>query len=405
MVAAARRTTQALTRLQAVIRAPDPADARVVRSGAVPDDLATGELRWLSLTEEEDAAVRSAADVIPLDVTLEHVRERALKALLWRFVCEAHIDRRTNHVRSFVSAHARQPEPRQIIFTVLHLDVREPFEVASTEFLPLGESTIPAHGDFASEPHVGGLARVVESGTDPGRIVERARRVAEHSIRIVRTGLRQVADDRQRRFRIGDRYAFSTSEVAGWRIADDAAWEIGMTAATGAQTAEQHVAGLTATPRNKLERHAHIALRWTDRATLATEPLVRVLFLFFALEALVGDRADEEKARRVAFRRAMLDHATRGGFRNPHITYWLYDEVRSAAVHGGEPLELTSRQVSGFDSDVHDAVEQMLEFGASIGATRHRQVLRALDTHPDVPDLVAWLRRTDRRRRWTDFTP
>lgn len=78
-----------------------------------------------------------------------------------------------------------------------------------------------------------------------------------------------------------------------------------------------------------------------EQAWLATDPLNRLLYLFFALECLLGDTSADEKAGLIALRRAVLSTAMGKGFVHPSTTYWLYDKVRSAAVRGSEPLEVS----------------------------------------------------------------
>jgi len=187
-------------------------------------------------------------------------------------------------------------------------------------------------------------------------------------------------------------------------LADDAAWELGVNAEMALQVAAMPAARVAVNARTGVERHAGMAMLWAERSLITPAPLVRLLYLFFALEALVGDRATVEKGRRIAFRRATLDHAIRGGFRNPHITYALYDEVRSAAVHGDRPPEVTERDADELDDDVRAALDQVLEFAASIGETKHAKVMKALDQHQDAPEMVRWLQATDGRAVWGDFS-
>lgn len=403
-------TEKALSQLQAIARAPDRPGARTVGSRAVPDDLRdlAGGVPALALTPDESSAVGTATAALLTDLRFEHLRERRAKELIWRLFCLAHFDRSTNHIPAFVREHARPPEDREVFFTVRHLTISGSFTVSDATFLPLDDPTVPTPGELATEPHVAGVVRVNASGTDPRRTVERARDVADHALRALRLGLRVTVRDaapEQLRFRLGDRFAFRESIFPGWRTADDAAWELTVTPDLGARVNEAPVAALPASPRNDVERRALTALRWSDRAFLAGDPLVRVLYLFFALEAIIGDKAEKEKGRKIAFRRAVLDHATRGGFRNPHITYALYDEVRSAAVHGEEPPTITVRDADSFGIDVRSAINQFLELAAANKATKRAQVLQALDAHPDVPELLDLLRRTDRQGRWTGFTP
>ena len=400
-------TVSALRRLQSTVRAPDPPDAAHGRGGRVPDDLRGNAFQWLELTIDEAVALDSAILAVATDLSLEHLGERAAE-MLWRMVCEAIVERRTDHVGRFLTAHSRDPESLSVFFTIRHLDVRERFNLAGVTFLPLSDPGVPAPDDLLLEPHVGGVARAEALGTNRARIVDRARSNAEHALRVLRVGLPsalKLAASRQFRFRLGERYAFEDSRRAGWQIADDAAWEIGIDASTAAQVASTPMGRLSARPASTVERHAATALRWADRAVLTPDPLVRLLYLFFALEALVGDRAAAEKGRRITFRRAMLDHAITGGFHNPHVTYALYDDVRSAAVHGDDPPEITADEVYALDTDVRSGISEVLEFAASIETSKHSQVIHALDTHPDALGLLDWLQKTDRWDVWSDFEP
>src|SRR5260221_1788361 len=85
-----------------------------------------------------------------------------------------------------------------------------------------------------------------------------------------------------------------------------------------------------------------------NRPLLPPEPLVQLLYLFFALEALLGDKAEGLKAPLLAYRRAILGEAAGHGFTHPSVTFVLYEDVRSAAVHGGEVPEGTDEVVQNF---------------------------------------------------------
>jgi hypothetical protein len=310
-------------------------------------------------------------------------------------------------VTVFVSAHAEEPASHDVLFTLRHLGVREEFRIGDTAFLPPSLSRASALADLLDEPHVAGIVQVAAVGTNPRRIAERARLTAEHALRLLRNGLQTTPGipNRQLRFRLGERFAFTDSPTAGWRRFDDAA----STLTTDAETAELAVAMPAALlpehASTRIEAHANLAVQWADRSIHTSDPLTRILFLFFALEALVGDSAAGEKGRRIAFRRAMLDHASSGGFRDPHITYGLYDEVRSAAVHGSQPLAVTEQDANRFDVDVRLALGQLLEYAASSPHTRHSKVIESLDHHPDAAELVQWLRDTAPGASWDDFTP
>lgn len=79
-------------------------------------------------------------------------------------------------------------------------------------------------------------------------------------------------------------------------------------------------------------------MRWIEQAfVVGDKQLLELLFCFFALEALLGDKSDGLKAHALAFRRALLGSVVRGHFAHPNRLALLYDKVRPAAVHGSEP--------------------------------------------------------------------
>jgi hypothetical protein len=77
---------------------------------------------------------------------------------------------------------------------------------------------------------------------------------------------------------------------------------------------------------------------------------------------------------------------------HPSRTYWLYEKVRSAAVHGSEPPEVSGDDVYRFAWDVREALDDYLRYGQDHGFMRQSQLVEALDHHPDRPRLIEWLR-------------
>src|SRR5262249_32198551 len=133
------------------------------------------------------------------------------------------------------------------------------------------------------------------------------------------------------------------------------------------------------------------------------EPVTRLLFHFFGLEALLTERSVGRKARLLAWRRVMLSHATKGGFAHPAPVYWLYEKVRSNAVHGSEPVEAPERDVALFESDARAALNEYLTFAHERDLARRVDVLRALDSHSDSDALLDRLREID--TGWERFEP
>jgi hypothetical protein len=73
------------------------------------------------------------------------------------------------------------------------------------------------------------------------------------------------------------------------------------------------------------------------------------------------------------------------GFTHPSRAYRLYEKVRSAAVHGSEPPDVSEADVHLFAGDVRVAIEEYLRYGQEQGFTRQSQLVAALDSHPDRP--------------------
>jgi hypothetical protein len=220
-----------------------------------------------------------------------------------------------------------------------------------------------------------------------------SREEAEHVLRVLRVALRESLSllDRQLRFTLGEGYAFD-DRLSGWDTRPSTAYELTLEGSLRELVRQSPVAAMPLVPRNQLERKADLALRWMERALLATDPLVQLLYLFFALEALLGDKAEGLKAPVLAYRRAMLGEASGHGFTHPSVTFVLYEEVRSAAVHGGEVPEVTDELVKSFASDVRLALNEYLTYGAVQNFTKQSQLVRTLDSHPEHERMYEWLR-------------
>jgi hypothetical protein len=382
-----------LKRLQAACRRP-PSDEPTVHSGRVPEDLATESFRSLALHADEEEQYQSALRALLDDLRFEYMDERQAQETLWRFVCQSFIDRSHDHVRPFVAEYSREVMNLICYLPVEHLTLQRGMEIQGVRLLPVTSEEIPEPGrHFSLEPPVGCLAAVPAHGTHYARMAERAREGAGHVLRVLRVALRAhfAIVDRQLWFTFGEGYAFD-DRLSGWRIRDTAAYELSFDPSLDELVRQSPIASMPLVPRNQLERKADLALRWVERAQLATEPLVRLLYLFFALEGLLGDKAEGLKAPVLAFRRAMLGKAAGRGFTHPSVTLVLYDEVRSAAVHGGEVPEVTTDVVGKFAWDVRDALNEYLTYGAAQGFTKQSQLVQALDNHPEHDRMYQWLR-------------
>jgi len=197
--------------------------------------------------------------------------------------------------------------------------------------------------------------------------------------------------DWQLRFRLGISYAFDDN-LSGWDTRDDEAYEVGLGKELIALAESQPISTMPTHPSTDIDRKADLALRWMERAWLTGEPLVALLYLFFALESLLGKRSERLKAHGLAFRRTMLSHIMEGHFTHPSTTWFLYDRVRSGAVHGDDAPDVEWKVVQSFAWDVRLALNQYLKVAHEQHFVRRGRLLNFLDTHAERLELIAWLR-------------
>jgi hypothetical protein len=356
----------------------------------------------LYLQPDEEEAYQEALAILLADPRFEHFEESRAAEALWRFLCSCYADRYHDQVAQFITEHAREPLEATCYLPIEHLTVETATEVTGLRLPPTCDEAVPpTRLRFVLDPPVGCVAAVDVTGTSYARMADRARARAEQGLRLLRIALQDRVHARQLRFTPTEAYAFD-NRIYGWDERPEAAYSLTLDLVRVDHVRSQPVAALTLAPRNKLDRKADLAARWMERASLATEPLIRLLYLFFGLEALVGDTGEGQKAGLIALRRAMLGEALGRGFVHPSGTYWLYDEVRSAAVHGSAPPEISDDDVGRFASDVRQALTEYLNYAKDHGFTKQSQLTYALDHHPDRPQLIAWLR-ANGGDMWTEY--
>lgn len=371
----------------------------------LPEELTGGVVLQERFLEDEVSAAEHAMDALLGDLSLEHLAEDA-KDAVWLFVAECVLQRATDHVAVFLERHAREPKAMDCYLPVEFLQVTREIEVLGVRFLPLGDERIPpTEGGFRLSSPVASVAMVNVQGTNYRRMADRAGAVVNHTLRVLRVAFRanRGIHDGQLRFRLGASYAFD-DRLRGWRAPDDAAYELTVMEKVIDAAMTEPVTKLPVVPTTDIEKKADLAVRWMERATLSGDPLVTLLYLFFALEALLGSKDGKLKALDLAFRQTMLSHIVSGGFSDPNNTYLLYDEVRSAAVHGEATPEVGWRDVHRFAAVVRKALSQYLLYSELQGISSRGHLLRALDEHPDRDELVAWLR-LHRAPVWAAYAP
>ena len=384
---------EALAYLQRLIRRP-PSDGgeRAAMTRRLPLELTGGEAQHLGLLRDEVDAIEAVNAALLADLKFEHLRKPDDD--VWQFVGECWADRATDHIPNFILQHSREPLDRVCFMPVEYLSVETATEVLGVRLLPTDNLEVPQVGPRMSlEKPIGCVAAVAVRGTNYGLMAGRARFLASHALRVMRIALREHRGihDRQLRFRLSTSYAFDNS-LSGWDTRDDAAYDLGFDGDLITLAENQPVSLMPAHPTTDIGKKADLALRWMERAWLVGDPLVALLYLFFTLEALLGDKSEGLKAHGLAFRQAMLSHIVEGNFPHPNGTWFLYDRVRSGAVHGEDAPDVDWRVVHSFAWDVRRTLNQYLTVAEEQRLAKRGRLLRFLDQHEDRPKLIAWLR-------------
>jgi hypothetical protein len=393
----------ALQRLQRSLRdeSLEVSAADAVLLFAVPEDLAGPAAETLFLGGVEAADFRGAVSAIAGDLRFEYMTRRVaedpLRDALIRFACLCEMKRDSGHVSSFISEHSRTPEERTCFLGVEYLRVSESFELFGMRLLPVDHPDVPERtGFFTLGLPVGAVAAVPSKGTHLGLMKNRAAVDAERALRALRLGLREnpYLNGLQLRFRLAENYSFG-GMAAGFETSEEARWEVTLDEGLVELVRGQSLGVLAAPPESDLQECAARAMGWIEDSMIEGDRLKSLLFLFFALEAMLGDRSEREKGHGLAFRRALLSFATRGHFADPDRAYRLYGEVRSAAVHGGATPYVSEKTERVLLWDVRDALVQYMELAERSDLQTRKALLRHLRELPDRRKLAHWLLERD----------
>jgi hypothetical protein len=290
-------------------------------------------------------------------------------------------------------------------FEVELLTVRADLELHGVTLMPRPlDATEGTSRAVDSPPPPGSVVAVPCVGTNRRRMMERARPLAEHAVRILRATLRenQFTPDRQLRFRVGYVYWFEDT-LAGWTTPPEEGWELELDDQLLTKARRVPVFRLPPNPRNEVERRALLALKWFEQSQLAVDPIMELLFGFSALEAILGNKSEGLKGNALALRRAVLGLRTRGHFRHPSSMFLLYDEVRSAAVHGEDAPEVTQREVDQFIWDMRLALNEFLDFAERKSVESRKAIRKALDEDPKRNEMLDTLL-AQHPKHWKKFT-
>jgi hypothetical protein len=393
-VAAEPAVERALEELQRLVQASmqtNPEPGQRWERGMIPDDLCGDGGSTLVLFGAELDALEGLRDALTGDARLEHLDEKQADAAAWRFASLAHFRRDESHVDEFLSLYARPVLDLTCFFPVEDLKVASELEAYGVRFIPADEAYVPQRimGPHPSATIASVIAVDGCSGTNYDKMASRARHVALHALRVLRVMLREdrFIHERQLRFRLGESVWFSDS-ASGWATNPEQAWGYELRHEALKVADPPPVATLPAEGRTDVEQAASRALAWFEQAQLATVPLMELLYLFFALEAILGDTGSD-KARPLALRRAILGLKTTGYFTHPARTYLYYSRVRSTAVHGGDPPDVPRDEVVKFAGDIRQAINEFLRYARDHGITEQTWVVKALDRDEHRAELDA----------------
>ncbi len=319
---------------------------------------------------------------------------------------------------------AASVEEVSVIFGLRHLTVPEPFTLGQVEFCTVPDSAfrggmklppveVPALkgwrrflGRHPSRPQpkasneadsVRPVARVIVRGTDTERLNTRAQMIVDDALRKVRfVTARAGVHPNQLRFGRDGSWSHEGKGRSGWSLQAESPISLalgdiqrlgtvpGLSSSTKA--IDLPVLGQQQSPA---EKQAAFAMLWLDQAELSSDLLVRTIFPIFAYEALLGDTADGLKARSLVFYRVMLGEVVDGWRPEPRMLYDLYDQVRSAAVHGSLPPLVPDRDLAKFMiADGRVALEEYLSLCQQHGFKKRNKVKEFLRTHPSASEIL-----------------
>lgn len=379
---------EALHELERLLKAPsgDEEVDPTWRSVPIPDDLSKGDdSRVLYFSPDVGVALDGVHDAMSADLRFEYLDEKAVLAASGRFMCLTYFQPDHCHVPWFIEEYARELLELVCAFPVMLLSVEAPFALRETRLIPAADARPPE--PFRSPFLIGPMGCAIEvacAGTNYTKMSLRAKAVAEHALRGLRAGLREDnwLPDEQVRFGLGENVWFEDG-ASGWTRSADSGSPYSPNEQALRQATEHPIANLPAEGGSEIERSARRALEWWEHGQLAVDPLHRLLFFFFALESILGTKSGA-KGRPLALRRAVLSKRRLGHFAHPGRVYWLYKEIRNAAVHGGEVPEVSTRERESFEWDARVALNDYLALAAEEGLDTRNELLALLDGDPDM---------------------
>jgi hypothetical protein len=355
-------------------------------------DPATGNSVLVALRASESALIRQIREALEGDMRFEYLKKPEVQ--IAEFVADCVFRSKEASTNAFVATYAREPATRICYLPIESLKVVETLEVLGLTLLPPDDVSLPpAELLFDVRVPAGSVAKVSVVGADVTRMVERAREEVNHALRRMRVAFRaeRALSERQLRFRLGTTYVLDDGDVAGIRTREDIPWGLEVNQYLADLAAGQSIASAPAIPLTDIQRRIDVAIRWMERATFEPDRLLGILFLFFALESLIGEKTGELKAGALSFRQMMLSHIVDARFTNPITTFDLYQVTRSDTVHGEAISAVDESRYDQFSNVMLRTLEQYMEIANREGFTKRKQLRKYLDEHPDRALLIKWV--------------
>lgn len=327
------------------------------------------------------------------DLRFEYMDKKEREAAAQTFAARAAVEKTVSQVDWFIDEYAHDVLDLTCSFTVEHLIVDQRRDLFGATFVPASDASLPTWVGGAP-PVLDSVIAVPTTGTGGLQMMERGKRTAEHALRLLRAGLRAhraIVDD-QLRFRLGTHYWFTVDGEprAGWKRRPGEPITFQLNDELVALATSLPIADLKEYDSDDVERRANRALAWWERSFDVADPIIKIVFLFTALESILGNRSEGIKSDDLAMHRAALSEALDEGFSLPGRSLDLYEHVRSLAIHGEAPVAVSREEAQAFEWDIRRAINEYMRFARDSNLTKRKQVRAELEAKR--LEIERWLR-------------
>jgi hypothetical protein len=354
-------------------------------------DVDTGATESYSMRRSEKRLAEAAREALAADLRFEYLRKPGQQ--IDEFISRCHFHPGETIEDWFILTYARRPTNERCYLPVENLRAAVPLEILGLTLLPFDDPSLPDDPWLLEWKETAGSVAVVEvAGTGKVQMKERAQESAAHALRVLRIALREhnAIHNHQLRFRLGTSYAFDDG-TEGSRTRGDVAYQLEIDSDLLLFAKDQVVVDSPLVTTTEIERQVDITLRWMERAMFADDPLIGVLYSFFAFEALIGYKISGHNGVVLAFRQMMLGHIVDGHFSDPFEPLLMYKSVRNTAVHGESLASIDEDTLSGFLWTVRRTLNQCLKLTKERSFTESKELRDGIEQHCDRAQLTRWL--------------